>query len=85
MLTFFRQHIFMHQNHIIARLLASMVVILGVLSLGTGLLRLFFSGVQHQEEWIQYQRILGLNRFWKGECLKCLTNLCNGLENFGKF
>ena len=53
MLSIFRQHTFRHQSHVIARLLASMVVILGVLSLGTGLLRLFFSGSQHQEEWMQ--------------------------------
>jgi voltage-gated potassium channel len=37
----------------IARLLGTTVIILGVLSLGTGLLRLFFSGAQHQEEWVQ--------------------------------
>ena len=41
------------QVHIIARLLGTTVIILGVLSLGIGLLRLFFSGAQHQEEWIQ--------------------------------
>ena len=53
MLSIFRQHTFRHQSHVIPRLLASMVIILGVLSLSTGLLRLFFSGAQHQEEWIQ--------------------------------
>ena len=48
-----------------------MVVILGVLSLGTGLLRLFISGPQHQEEWLQslregagtIERELGFLRF----------------------
>lgn len=48
-----------------------MVIILGLLSLGTGLLRLFFSGAQHQEEWVQslkkgagaIERELGFLRF----------------------
>ena len=38
---------------IIARSLGVAVIVLGVLSLSTGLLRLFFSGAQHQEEWLQ--------------------------------
>ena len=39
--------------HLIARFLGVAVIILGVLSLGTGLLRLFFSGAQYQEEWLK--------------------------------
>jgi voltage-gated potassium channel len=35
--------------NIVARLLGTTVIVLGVLSLGIGLLRLFFSGAQHQE------------------------------------
>jgi voltage-gated potassium channel len=62
----------MPQSNTIAQLLASLVVILGVLSLATGLLRLFFSGAQHQqEEWLEslhkgagtIERELGLTRF----------------------
>lgn|GEM_PF-1455720 len=71
MLARFRAGSFRHRSHIIARLLASMVIILGLLSLGTGLLRLFFSGAQHQEEWIEslkkgagtIERELGFLRF----------------------
>ena len=65
------RQILSRRSHVIAHILAAMVVILGVLSLGTGLLRLFFSGAQHEEEWIQslrkgagtIERELGLIRF----------------------
>jgi hypothetical protein len=50
------QQILSRRSHVIAHALAAMVIILGVLSLGTGLLRLFFSGAQHEEEWIQSLR-----------------------------
>ena len=53
MLAFLRQNFFMPQGNIIARLLASMVAILGILSLGTGLLRFFLSGTQYQGKWLQ--------------------------------
>ena len=53
MLNLARRIPFARQSHIIARLLGTTVIILGVLSLGTGLLRLFFSGDQHQEEWMR--------------------------------
>jgi hypothetical protein len=46
MLNFLQRYAFMPQSNTIARLLASLVVILGALSLATGLLRLFFSGAQ---------------------------------------
>ena len=49
MLSFARGFRLNRRAHLVARLLGTTVVILGVLSLGIGLLRLFFSGAQHQE------------------------------------
>jgi len=53
MLNFVRGVHLRRRVNIVARLLGTTVIILGVLSLGTGLLRLFFSGAQYQDEWVQ--------------------------------